>query len=64
MSFLTRFLRRCKTMGKQESFDVYLPTAIEALDDPKYVELYKAFLETQENYTFCNITISCLKTAI
>ena len=37
---------------KQESFDVYLPTAIEALDDPKYVELYKAFLETQENYTF------------
>lgn len=28
---------------KQESFDVYLPTAIEALDDPKYVELYKAF---------------------
>ena len=37
---------------KQESFDAYLPTAIEALDDPKYVELYKAFLETQENYTF------------
>lgn len=36
---------------KQESFD-YLSAAIEKLEDPKYVELYQAFIKTQEQYTF------------
>lgn len=35
-----------------EAFTDYLPEAIESLEDPKYVELYKAYLETQENYQF------------
>ena len=37
---------------KQASFESCLPAAIENLEDPKYVELYRAFLEAQENYTF------------
>lgn len=37
---------------KQESFDKYLPAAIEKLENPIYVSLYQAFLETQQNYTF------------
>ncbi len=36
----------------QEAFDTYLPQAIEKLADPKYRELYRAFLQTQEEYTF------------
>ncbi len=36
----------------QEAFDTYLPQAIEQLEDPKYRELYRAFLQTQEEYTF------------
>ncbi|MGM9554717.1 MAG: extracellular solute-binding protein [Faecousia sp.] len=36
----------------QEAFDTYLPQAIEQLEDPKYKELYRAFLMTQEEYTF------------
>lgn len=36
----------------QEAFDTYLPQAIEELEDPKYRELYRAFLQTQEEYTF------------
>lgn len=36
----------------QEAFDIYLPQAIEQLEDPKYKELYRAFLQTQEEYTF------------
>lgn len=36
----------------QEAFDTYLPQAIERLEDPKYKELYRAFLQTQEEYTF------------
>ncbi|MGN1307227.1 MAG: extracellular solute-binding protein [Faecousia sp.] len=36
----------------QEAFDTYLPQAIEQLEDPKYKELYRAFLQTQEEYTF------------
>ena len=36
----------------QEAFDTYLPGAIEKLEDPKYRELYRAFLQTQEEYTF------------
>jgi multiple sugar transport system substrate-binding protein len=37
---------------KQESFEKYLPAAIETLEDPMYASLYQAFLETQKNYTF------------
>lgn len=37
---------------KQESFDAYLPAAIEELDDPMYVSLYQAFLKTQAEYEF------------
>ena len=36
----------------QEAFDSYLPQAIERLEDSKYKELYQAFLQTQEEYTF------------
>ena len=36
----------------QEAFDTYLPGAIGKLEDPKYRELYRAFLQTQEEYTF------------
>lgn len=36
----------------QEAFDGYLQEAIQQLEDPKYVELYQAFLDTQENYQF------------
>lgn len=36
----------------QEAFDTYLPQAIEQLENPKYKELYRAFLQTQEEYTF------------
>ena len=36
----------------QEAFDTYLTGAIEKLEDPKYRELYRAFLQTQEEYTF------------
>lgn len=36
----------------QEAFDDYLPNALEHLEDPKYQELYLAFLQTQEEYTF------------
>ena len=37
---------------KQESFDAYLPSAIQSLTDEKYIQLYDAFLETQAQYTF------------
>ncbi|SFQ15558.1 multiple sugar transport system substrate-binding protein [Oscillibacter sp. PC13] len=37
---------------KQESFDTYLPTAIENLENPMYASLYQAFLETQAGYEF------------
>lgn len=37
---------------KRESFDAYLPAAIEELDDPMYVSLYQAFLKTQAEYEF------------
>ena len=37
---------------KQESFDTCLPEAIKNLDNPMYVSLYQAFLETQDFYTF------------
>lgn len=36
----------------QAAFDDYLPQAIETLDSPKYASLYRAFLETQAEYTF------------
>lgn len=35
-----------------KAFDEYLKDAIKQLEDPKYVELYQAFLDTQENYQF------------
>ena len=37
---------------KQESFEKYLPDAIEQLSDPMYQSLYQAFLQTREQYTF------------
>ena len=37
---------------KQESFEKYLPDAIEQLQDPMYQSLYQAFLQTREQYTF------------
>lgn len=37
---------------KQESFEKYLPDAIEQLQDPMYRSLYQAFLQTREQYTF------------
>ncbi len=36
----------------QEAFDKYLPQAIEGITEHKYIELYNAYLETRENYTF------------
>lgn len=35
-----------------DAFLNYLPEAIEQLEDPKYVELYKAYLDTQKEYQF------------
>lgn len=35
-----------------EAFSNYLPEAIEKLEAPKYVELYKAYLDTQKEYQF------------
>lgn len=37
---------------KQESFDTYLPPAIEHLTNPMYASLYQAYLETQASYQF------------
>ena len=37
---------------KEESFDKYLPNAIKAIENPMYISLYKAFLDTQRDYTF------------
>jgi len=39
---------------KTEAFEKYLPDAIDNLTDPKYVSLYNAFIETQQEYTFYN----------
>ena len=33
-------------------FDRLLPAAIETLEDPMYVSLYEAFLQTRQEYTF------------
>lgn len=40
---------------KQESFDRFLPEAIENLENPMYVSLYQAFLDTQASYTFYTV---------
>lgn len=50
----------------QEAFDLYLPLEIEALTEPKYQELYKAFQQTQREYTFYSApqTESYLETEI
>ena len=37
---------------KQDSFEKYLPDAIDQLQDPMYQSLYQAFLQTQKQYTF------------
>ncbi len=39
---------------RTEAFEKYLPDAIENLTDPKYISLYNAFIETQQEYTFYN----------
>jgi len=36
----------------QEAFDTYLPQEIENLTEGKYIELYKAYQKTQEDFTF------------
>ena len=36
----------------REAFDRYLPQEIENLTEPKYRALYKAFQQTQQDYTF------------
>ncbi|MBR6789779.1 MAG: extracellular solute-binding protein, partial [Oscillospiraceae bacterium] len=36
----------------QEAFESYLPQEIEGLTEQKYVELYKAYQQTQEGYKF------------
>ena len=37
---------------KQEAFDICLPETIDNLENPMYVSLYQAFMETQDSYTF------------
>lgn len=36
----------------QEAYDSYLPQCIEKLTDQRYVELYRAYIETQRDYLF------------
>lgn len=36
----------------QAAFDDHLPKALDGLTEQKYIELYEAYLETQQNYTF------------
>ena len=36
----------------RESFEAYLPAAVENLTDPMYISLYKTYLQTREDYTF------------
>jgi len=36
----------------QEAFEGHLPTKLRELTDPTYVELYKAYLKTQDSYEF------------
>lgn len=48
-----RFVTQTGYMPVTEAaFDGHLQKAIEQLEDPKYVELYQAFLDTQQNYQF------------
>lgn len=37
---------------KREAFDACLPETIDNLENPMYVSLYQAFMETQDSYTF------------
>ena len=49
----TEFVTSCGYMPvTQEAFSTYLAPAIDELDEPKYVQLYQALLETQAGYTF------------
>lgn len=51
----TKFVTKAGYMPvTSESFDKYLAPAVETIDNPMYKELYKAFIKTQENYTFYN----------
>lgn len=34
------------------AFDDYLPAAVQTLDNPMYISLYQAYLDTQRDYTF------------
>lgn len=36
----------------REGFDQYLPGAVESLEDPMYISLYDAFLQTRKEYAF------------
>ena len=49
----TRFAVKAGYMPvTQEAFDVYLPRELQNLTEQKYQELYKAFQQTQREYTF------------
>ena len=49
----TEFVTKAGYMPvKQEAFDKYLMSAIENLKDKMYISLYRAFLQTQKEYTF------------
>ena len=49
----TRFAVKAGYMPvTQDAFDLYLPQEIKNLTEPKYQELYKAFQQTQRDYTF------------
>ena len=37
---------------KEKAFDDYLPEKIDALESDVYISLYKAFMETRDNYEF------------
>lgn len=49
----TEFVTKAGYMPvKQEAFEKYLMPAIENLKDKMYISLYRAFLQTQKEYTF------------
>ena len=39
-------------MLTKQGFDEYLPQAVETLENPLYVSLYEAFLQTRQDYRF------------
>ncbi len=47
------FVTKCGYMPVTEkAFTDYLPNAVDALENPKYISLYKAYMETQKEYEF------------